>query len=90
MGTGLACVGVAIGLHAVFGSTDPKWLAKLVASVFLVTALAIFWAAVRQACKTYTRLNDSEVEVQGAQVFKRIGVMMSIGTLGVGIVLWAI
>ena len=90
MGTGLACVGVAIGLHAVFGSIDPTWLAKLVASVFLLTALAIYWAAMRQACKTYSRLRETDVAVQGAPVFKRLALMMSLGTLGVGIILWAL
>lgn len=90
MGTGLACVGVAIGLNAVFGSLDPKWLAKLVASIFLVTALMIYWAAVRQACKTYTRLNNNDIEVQGSRTFKRLGAIMSVGTVGVGVVLWAL
>lgn len=88
MGTGLACVGVAIGLHAVFGAIDPTWLAKLVASIFLFTALAIYWAAVRQACKTYTRLRNTDVEVQGANMFKRIAFLMSAATLGVGVILW--
>lgn len=87
MGTGLACVGVAIGLHAVFGSIDPTWLVKLVASIFLFTALAIYWAAVRQACKIYSRLRKTDVEVQGANMFKRLGALMSLGTLGVGLIL---
>jgi putative membrane protein len=90
MGTGLACVGVAIGLHAVFGAIDPTWLAKLVASIFLLTALAIYWAAVRQACKTYSRLRNTDVEIQGSNVFKKIAAMMSAGTLGVGIILWSL
>ena len=90
MGTGLACVGVAIGLHAVFGSIDPTWLAKLVASMFLLTALAIYWAAVRQACKTYSRLEKTDVEVQGTNTFKRLAIMLSLGTMGVGIILWAL
>lgn len=88
MGTGLACVGVAIGLHAVFGAIDPTWLAKLVASIFLFAALAIYWAAVRQACKTYSRLRNTDVEVQGANMFKRIAFLMSAATIGVGAILW--
>jgi putative membrane protein len=90
MGTGLACVGVAIGLQAVFGALDPKWLAKLVATVFLVTALMIYWTAVRQASKTYNRLNNNDIETQGSRTFVRLGVIMSVGTVGVGAVLWAL
>ncbi|MDA8585669.1 DUF202 domain-containing protein [Rhodobacteraceae bacterium] len=88
MGTGLACVGVAIGLQAVFGAIDPTWLAKLVASIFLVTALVIYWLAVRQASKTYSRLRNTDVEVQGANMFKITAFLMSVGTFGVGTILW--
>ena len=56
MGTGLACVGVAIGLKAVFGDFDPTWVAKSVASMFLGIAIMIYWMAQRQACKTHARL----------------------------------
>ena len=49
MGTGLGAIGVAIGLKAVFGAFEPTWAAKAVATIFLVTAVAIFWSAQRQA-----------------------------------------
>ncbi len=41
MGTGLGAIGVAIGLKAVFGAFEPTWAAKLVASLFLLAAIAI-------------------------------------------------
>ena len=35
MRTGMAAIGVAIGLKAVFGAFEPTWMAKAVASIFL-------------------------------------------------------
>ncbi|MEP3945475.1 DUF202 domain-containing protein [Ascidiaceihabitans sp.] len=42
MGMGLGAVGIAIGLKAVFGATDPIWVTKAVASIFLVVAIGVF------------------------------------------------
>lgn len=90
MGTGLACVGVAIGLQAVFGKLDETWLAQGVATIFLITAIVIYWAAVRQACKTYSRLSDNDAETQSSGMFQRLAILMTIGTAGVGVVLWVL
>lgn len=90
MGTGLACVGVAIGLQAVFGKLDETWLAQGVATIFLLTAISIYWAAVRQAYKTYSRLSSNDAETQSSNMFKRLTAMMTLGTVGVGVVLWVL
>ena len=87
MGVGLACVGVALGLQAVFGKLDETWLVKGVATIFLITAIVLYWAAVRQACKTHARLHQSEAETQPPSMFKRIASLMTLGTVGVGVVL---
>lgn len=51
IGTGMGGIGVAIGLKAVFGDFEPTWAAKAVATLFLVAAILVFWAARRQALK---------------------------------------
>ena len=90
MGTGLGSVGVAIGLKAVFGAFEPTWLAKAVASLFLAVAILIYWMARRQACKTLQRLNESDAEALPAEGFTRLAIAMSIATVSVGAVLWAL
>ena len=90
MGTGLASVGVAIGLHAVFRSIEPDWPVKIVITVFLITAIVIFWSAAHQAKKTYDRLNDTDAETQPHKNFSRLATMMTIGAVGVGIILWVL
>ena len=90
MGTGLGSVGVAIGLKAVFGDFEPTWAAKLVATLFLITAIAIYWAARRQACKTLEKLSDNDAETMPTKSFTRLATMMTIATVGVGGILWAL
>mgnify|MGYP000386207456 FL=1 len=88
MGTGLACVGVAIGLKAVFGEFDPTWVAKLVASLFLGIAIMVYWMAQRQACKTLARLSENDAEALPGKDFTKLASAMTVATLGTGLVLW--
>lgn len=90
MGTGLGAVGIAIGLKAVFGATEPTWVAKLVATMFLGIAIMIFWAAVRQAHKSISRLTQNDVEAQSSGSFTRLAIAMTIATISTGAVLWSL
>ena len=90
MRTGMASVGVAIGLKAVFGATEPTWLAKGVASVFLAAALFMFWAARQQACATHNRLQEQDAKTQSDRNFNVIVAAMTCGTIMTGIILWLI
>lgn len=90
MGTGLGSVGVAIALKAVFGEFDPTWAAKLVASLFLLTAIVIFWAARRQAHKTLDRLSENDACSMPTKNFTLITSVMTVATLATGAVLWGL
>ncbi|EPX77887.1 YidH family protein [Litoreibacter arenae] len=90
MGTGLGAVGVAIGLKAVFGDFEPTWAAKVVASMFLIVAISIFWGAQRQATKTWDRLNDTDAEATPSRNFRVIAILMSLSSAAVGAVLWSL
>lgn len=88
MGTGLACIGVAIGLKAVFGDFDPTWMAKLVASLFLAISVYIFYMAQKQARKTFERLQEKDAEAVPGKSFVKLAVFMSCASLATGVVLW--
>jgi putative membrane protein len=90
MGTGLGSVAIAIGLKAVFGATDPTWVAKLAASLFLVVAITIYWMAQKQACKTLERLSENDAESMPAKNFIKLAWIMTIATLVTGGVLWSL
>ncbi|MCV2882836.1 DUF202 domain-containing protein [Actibacterium sp. XHP0104] len=90
IGTGLGAIGVALGLRAVFGSFEPVWAAKLVASVFLAAALAIFWAARNNACKTHRRLNDHDANPVPPSAYTRLTTILTVATLATGAILWSL
>ena len=90
MGLGLGAVGVAIALKAVFGAFEPTWAAKAVASMFLGIAIAIYWIAKRQARKTQDRLTSYDAEPVPSKHFTRLAAIMTLATLAVGGVLWAL
>ena len=90
VGSGLGSVGVAIGLKAVFGAFEPLWAAKLVASIFLAAAILIFWAARQQTCRTQERLNEHDTEIQKPRRITLLTAFLTIGTVGVGAILWTL
>ncbi|WP_121024501.1 YidH family protein [Litoreibacter meonggei] len=90
MGTGLGAIGVAIGLKAVFGDFDPTWAAKIVASMFLIVAILIFWSAQKQATKTWERLTETHAEATPSRNFRFLALLMSLAAAAVGAVLWSL
>lgn len=62
MRTAFASIGVAIGFHVVFGDFEPPWLARAIATLFIVLGIAIAFTAERRACKTFGRLSTHEVD----------------------------
>lgn len=90
MGTGLGAVGIAIGLKAVFGATDPTWVAKVVATIFLAVAIGIYWMAQRQACQTLERLSENDAKAQPARNFTRLATALTVATIATGAVLWSL
>ncbi len=90
MGTGMAAIGVAIGLKAVFGAFDPTWAAKAVSTIFLTGAIFIFWSARNQALKTYRRLQQTDAEAQPSRSFTALAVILTGGTVLTGAILWSL
>ena len=90
MGTGLGAIGVSIGLKAVFGAFEPTWAAKLVASIFLAVAIAIFWSARHQACKTFSRLRERDIEATPTRNYTLLASNMTFAAISTGIILWSL
>jgi len=88
--TGLGAIGVAIGLKAVFGAFEPTWAAKLVASLFILAAIAIIWAAWRQGLKTFKRLNENDVEAQPSRSYTVLACIMTVAALATCAILWSL
>ena len=88
MRTGMASLAVAVGLKAVFGDFDPTWAAKGIATIFVITAIYIFWAAQDSACATLSRLDDNEAHAQPTRRMKALALIFACGSIAVGGILW--
>jgi len=88
MRTGLASCGVGLGFHAIFGKTEPVWLAKSGATLFVFIALAIFFAAFRAARRVHDRLDSHASEPVERGALGWIAGLLSVGACVLAIVLW--
>lgn len=60
--TAFAAIGIGLGFRALFGEFEPPWLAKGIASVFILIGAVIAWSAQRNACKTLGRLTAHDID----------------------------
>jgi putative membrane protein len=60
--TAFAAIAVGIGFQALFGEFDPPWLAKAIATLFILLGMTIALTAERRACHTFTRLSTHKIE----------------------------
>ena len=90
MRTGAAAVALALGLKAVFGEAEPTWVAKAVATLFIVIGVGIFWAARSQACKAQRRLHTHDAAAQSTRLFTAASVAFSLAATATGAILWTL
>ena len=88
--TGAACVAVALGLKAVFDEAQPTWLAKGVATVFLVAAVGIFVSAAQQARKAQARIAEHDTEATPPRRMVLLSAFLVLGTVATGGILWTL
>lgn len=90
MRTGMAAIAIAIGLRAVFGEFDPTWAAKVVATLFLLIAIGIFWASALKSRQAQQRIHEHDTEAQHHTNMIRIAAALTAGAIGTGAILWAL
>ncbi|MEW9853693.1 YidH family protein [Novosphingobium sp. M1R2S20] len=64
--TGMASVGIGLGLNALFRALEPGWVAKAIATGFFLIAILIFYSAERRACRIISRLEAHTVSELGS------------------------
>lgn len=89
-GTGLGCLGLAVGLQAVFGAVEPTWIAKLAATTFGIVAVMFFLTALVNARRTRERLETHAAEILHRQYQSTITTLLVIGTVLIIAILWLI
>jgi putative membrane protein len=90
MRTGMTALAVAIGLQAVFGELQPTWAAKATATAFIIAAILIFAAAAQRSHTAQRRIESHDSAAQPAWRMTVLAVILSLGSVATGIVLWMI
>jgi putative membrane protein len=88
MRTGLGCIGVGLGFRALLRTFEPAWLAKSVATLFIVAGIAIIWLSWRRACAVLARLEAHEVETLPLAGMRWLSYGIIVAAIVLAIVLW--
>ena len=88
MRTGMACIGVALGLKAVFSATNHPLIAKGVAELFVLTAVFIFASAARRSYQAQKRISDHDTSAISHKTMVITSCAMALGAVATGVILW--
>ena len=90
MRTAFAAIGIGLGFRALFGSWDPSWMPKLIATGFILGGGWLAVTAERRACKTLARLNTHEFDPIPTPNFRVMAWGVATGAVVVTIGLWVL
>jgi len=90
MGLALGNLALAVGLQAVFGETEPTWIAKLTASVFIGIAIFVAITGYQNSKKMLQRLNTYRSEPASTRGMLVVSTFIGLGAFAIGIILWMI
>ena len=88
MRTAFAAIGIGLGFRAVFGEFDPPWLARAIATVFILGGGWLAVTAERRACKTLGRLDPHKFEAIPTPNFKIMAYAVATGSAFLTFGLW--
>ncbi|MBX7541343.1 YidH family protein [Qipengyuania sphaerica] len=88
MRTAFAAIGIGLGFRAVFGEFDPPWLAKAIATMFIVGGGWLAITAERRACRTLERLDPHKFEAIPAPRFRVMAYAVALGSAVLTAGLW--
>lgn len=86
--TAFAAIGIGLGFRAVFGDFQPPWLARAIATVFILAGAWLALAAADRATKTLAKLHAHEMQDSSPPNFKLLSWCVALGALVLIAGLW--
>ncbi len=86
--TSFAAIGIGLGFKAVFGAFDPPWLAKAIATVFILAGGWLAITAQKRACRTLERLDAHKFDAISTPNFRALAYSVAVGSLVLTAGLW--
>ncbi len=90
MRTGLASVGVGVGFNALFNKLEPPYLARVIATVFVLTGVLVIITAARSANKVCQRLQAHAARPLGGTRTNLIAALLCLASLGLLAGVWLV
>jgi len=90
MRTAFAAIGIGLAFRAVFGEFEPPWLARAIATLFIVSGSALAVAAQRRACRTMARLESHQFAAASIPRFRLLAWAVVFGSALLVAGLWVL
>ncbi len=86
--TGMGAVGLGLGFNAFFRTLEPVWIAKAIATAFLLIAIFLFLSAERRACRIISHLEAHKVAALSPMRIRMLAWMLTIATSALALGIW--
>jgi putative membrane protein len=90
MRTAFAAIGIGLAFHVVFGEFRPPWLARAIATVFILAGAWLAISAERRAGRTFERLHPHQVSEPPRPIFRWLGWAVAAGAVLLVAGLWVL
>jgi putative membrane protein len=86
--TAMASIGIGIGFNALFNKIEPTWVAKAIATLFILLGIFLTISAERRARQVQQRLDAHKVSGVADTRFRVMSIAISTGAVSLIIALW--
>ncbi len=86
--TAFASLGIGLGFQALFREVEPTWVAKSIATLFILLSIYIIWKAERRASAVVERMTAHDVEILKGVSFRVMAAVASVGGVLLIAALW--
>lgn len=90
MRTGLSSVAVGLAVQAIFYESQPTWLAKLGATLFVIIGIVVFMFAFRSARYVLSRLESQSTNPVSKTGMSLIAILFVLASLFLDVILWTL
>lgn len=88
MRTSFAAIGIGLAFTALFGELQPPWLARFIATLFILLAAFLAMTAERRACRAVARMKSHSVDAPDAPHLRYVAWAVSAGAVVLAIAMW--
>lgn len=86
--TAFAAIGIGLAFKVLFGELDPPWLARAIATIFILLAAFLSIAAERRACRAMERMRSHSVDSPRAPHLRYVAWAVAAGSLVLAVAIW--